>query len=380
MNRCAFTVTVLLLLTLLTAACKPEEPVSQNTGLATLAQHVEGYAQAKPGHPLVFPQDHGSHPDFRIEWWYLTANLQDPAGNTYGAQWTMFRLATQPPEASEPDDLAPRKQMFMAHFAITTPTGHISFQRYSRAGGNALESRAGVIAKPFSVWLDDWTLQSTDADWLPLEVRARQGNHALSLQLQSDAPLIRQGDAGFSQKHPNGGGSYYYSHPFLHASGELEVDGQKVLVTSDAWLDREWSSQFLQPDQVGWDWFSIHLDSGEKLMLFQLRQQSEQQQDENFLQGSLIATNGSLTNLNPGDVQLKVSEQLVVANRLLPLHWQVSIPKLDREFSIKALHPDQWMKVDFPYWEGAVIVSGNGSANHGRGYMELTGYPIQIDK
>ena len=79
MNRSTFTVTVLLLLTLLTAACKPEEPVSQNTGLATLARHVEGYAQAKPGQPLVFPQDHGSHPDFRIEWWYLTANLQDPS-------------------------------------------------------------------------------------------------------------------------------------------------------------------------------------------------------------------------------------------------------------------------------------------------------------
>jgi predicted secreted hydrolase len=151
-------------------------------------------------------------------------------------------------------------------------------------------------------------------------------------------------------------------------------------VTGDAWLDREWSSQFLQPDQVGWDWFSIHLDSGEKLMLFQLRQQSEQHQDENFLQGSLIATDGSLTRLNTGDVQLEISEQLVVENRLLPLHWHVSIPKYGREFSIKALHPDQWMNVDFPYWEGAVIVSGNGPENGGRGYMELTGYPIQVGK
>ena len=115
-------------------------------------------------------------------------------------------------------------------------------------------------------------------------------------------------------------------------------------------------------------------------MLFQLRQQSEQNQDKNFLQGSLIATDGSLTRLNPGDVQLEVSEQLIVANRLLPLHWHVSIPKYGREFSIKALHPDQWMNVDFPYWEGAVIVSGNGSENRGKGYMELTGYPIQIDK
>jgi predicted secreted hydrolase len=380
MKRSTFTVMVLLLLTLLTAACKPEEPVSQNTGLATLARHVEGYAQAKPGQPLVFPQDHGSHPDFRIEWWYLTANLQDPAGNTYGAQWTMFRLATQPPEANESSYLEQRKQMFMAHFAITTLTEHMSFQRYSRAGGNTLDSRAGVIAQPFSVWLDDWVLESTGADWLPLEVRARQGDYALSLLLQSEAPLIRQGDAGFSQKHPNGGGSYYYSHPFLQVSGELEVDGQKVLVTGDAWLDREWSSQFLQPDQVGWDWFSIHLDSGEKLMLFQLRQQSEQHQDENFLQGSLIAIDGSLTRLNTGDVQLEISEQLVVENRLLPLHWHVSIPKYGREFSIKALHPDQWMNVDFPYWEGAVIVSGNGPENGGRGYMELTGYPIQVGK
>jgi len=380
MNLSAYSVTVLLLITLLTAACKPEEPVLQNDGLATLARHIEGYTQAKPGHPLVFPEDHGSHPDYRIEWWYLTANLQDPAGNAYGAQWTIFRLATLPPEAGESNYILDNKQIFMAHFAITTLNEHVSFQRYSRAGGDTLDSRAGVIAHPFSVWLDDWVLESTDAGWLPLEVRARQGDHALNLLLQSEAALVRQGDAGFSQKHPNGGGSYYYSHPFLQVSGELEVDGQKVPVTGDAWLDREWSSQFLQSDQAGWDWFSIHLDSGEKLMFFQLRQQSEQHQDENFLQGSLIATNGSLTRLNPGDVQLEVLEELVVADHLLPLHWRVSIPSFGREFNIRALHPDQWMNVDFPYWEGAVIVSGKGPANRGRGYMELTGYPIQIDK
>ena len=380
MKRRQVSVIAILLTVLFTSACEPERPELPKTGLAVLAQHSEGYAQAGPGHTLVFPQDHGSHPEFRIEWWYLTANLHDPAGNDYGAQWTLFRLAAQPPDKNETANLLQRKQIFMAHFALTTATDHVSFQRYSRAGENKSEARAGVIAQPFSAWLDNWILQSTGATWLPLQLRARQGNYALNLQLQSGAPLIRQGDAGFSQKHPNGGGSYYYSQPFLQASGELEVDGQTVLVTGDAWLDREWSSQFLQEDQVGWDWFSLHLESGEKLMLFQLRQKTEQDQDENFLQGSLMAADGSLTKLNQGDVQLEVLQEFVVADRLLPLHWRLSLPRYDREFDIKALHPDQWMNVDFPYWEGAVIVSGNGVENRGKGYMELTGYPVLTDQ
>lgn len=377
MSRRQSLIAVLTVSTLLLCNCARDEPPTQNSGLAVLAQHAESYTQARPGQPLVFPRDHGPHPGYRIEWWYLTANLNDAEGRAYGAQWTLFRLAARPPGERGLADAWQNDQVFMAHIAITTPDQHVSFQRYSRGNLDQETSRAGVIAEPFSAWLDDWVLKSTTSDWLPLEVSARQDEYAFHLRLHSSLPLVLQGEAGFSQKHPNGGGSFYYSQPYLKASGDLLVNSQVVPVTGEAWLDREWSSQFLQGGQVGWDWFSLHLESGEKLMLFRLRQGGGENQDGVFLHGRLMAPDGSTTPLEPGQIELKPMRETDIAGRDLPLHWHIDLPQINRQFDIRPLHPEQWLDVDFPYWEGAIIVAGNGSKNSGRGYMELTGYPVR---
>jgi predicted secreted hydrolase len=358
------------------SGCEPAVKTDRGTGLDVLAQSADGYAQAKPGRSLNFPADHGPHPDYRIEWWYLTANLQDRSGQRYGAQWTLFRLAVKPPASPESRLTAQNNQVYMAHMAITTPSDHLSFQRYARGGKPGGAARAGVTIEPFSAWLDDWSLHSTGDDWLPLQVRARQGNNWMDLRLQSTSPLVLQGDAGFSAKSTDGGGSYYYSQPFLEASGHLTVAGRDTPVSGKAWLDREWSSQFLQRGQTGWDWFSLHLDSGEKLMLFQVRGPDDPRSG-NFLQGKLMAADGSSTELDPGRIELLPLKNTRVEGRNLPLHWRISLPQIDREFEVQALVEDQWMDVDFPYWEGAVIVSGSGPGNSGEGYMELTGYPIE---
>jgi len=360
----------------LASGCEPAVTPDRGTGLDVLAQSADGYAQAKPGRSLNFPADHGPHPDYRIEWWYLTANLRDRSGQRYGAQWTLFRLAVKPPASPENGLTAQNDQVYMAHMAITTPSDHLSFQRYARGGSPGAETRAGVTTEPFAAWLDDWSLHSTGNDWLPLQVRARQGNNSMDLRLQSTSPLVLQGNAGFSAKSTDGGGSYYYSQPFLEASGHLTVAGRETPVSGMAWLDREWSSQFLQRGQNGWDWFSLHLDSGEKLMLFQVRGPDGPGND-NFLQGKLMAADGSSTELDPGRMKLLPLQKTRVAGRNLPLHWRISLPQIDREFEVQALVEDQWMDVDFPYWEGAVIVSGSGPGNSGEGYMELTGYPVE---
>lgn len=365
---------VLLTAVLLLAACNSDKQQLEGSDFSVLAQHAVSFEQARPGHLLSFPRDHGPHPDYRIEWWYLTANLTDPEDNAYGAQWTLFRLAVQPGGKNELDSGWHSDQVFMAHFAVTTPDDHVSFQRYSRGAQESSLARAGVDTTPFSAWLDDWTLRSTETGWLPLQVKAQQDDYALHLQLQSDAQPILQGDAGFSQKHPDGGGSYYYSQPFLKADGELTVAGQTIPVSGEAWLDREWGSQFLQADQQGWDWFSLHLENGEKLVLFQLRQLSAESPDENYLHGSLITADGSTVSLDPEQIQLKVLEKTVVSGRTLPMNWQIDLPQVGRQIRIDALHPEQWMDVDFPYWEGVIIASGKGPENRGRGYMELTGY------
>jgi predicted secreted hydrolase len=366
---------IFTVLAVFSGGCGPGENSEQGSDFAVLAQHAEGYEQARPGQPLSFPLDHGPHPGYRIEWWYLTANLSDTSGRSYGAQWTLFRLSVHPPETRSAAKTSLNNQVFMAHVAVTTPDDHVSFQRYARGGENQESDRAGVTSRPFFAWLDDWALKSTGPDWLPLEVQARQDDYALHLQLDGNAPPVVQGDAGFSQKHTNGGGSIYYSQPFLQASGVLLVNGETIAVSGDAWLDREWSSQFLQADQSGWDWFSLHLDSGEKLVLFQLRQLPGSMHDDNFLYGRLIAADGEPTALVPELIKLTVLDEAVVAGRSLPVHWRIELPQIDRLFELKTLHPRQWMNVDFPYWEGVITVTGSGPGNRGRGYMELTGYP-----
>jgi predicted secreted hydrolase len=374
-KRCRHPFTVLLAALFLATACDSGEDQLKGSDFAVLTQHADAYQQAKPGQALSFPRDHGPHPGFRIEWWYLTANLNDVEGKPYGAQWTLFRLAVEPPGTLEPGSNWQRNQIFMAHMAITTPDDHVSFQRYARGAANLSLARAGIDARPFSARLDDWILQSTGTDWLPLEVQARQDEYALHLKLQSDAAPILQGDRGFSQKHPDGGGSFYYSQPFLKAIGELTVAGQTIPVSGEAWLDREWGSQFLQTDQVGWDWFSLHLESGEKLMLFQLRQKPGINPDSNFLYGSLIAPDGSTRPLDTDQIKLAVLQESVVMGRNLPVRWRIELPSINRYLKVEALHSDQWMDVDFPYWEGVVAVNGDGPQNNGQGYMELTGYP-----
>ena len=361
-------------LALLLTACGADEPGQGAQDFAILAQAAEGYEQASPGRRIEFPADHGAHPEYRIEWWYLTANLEDAEGRPHGAQWTLFRTALRPPGDTELQNPWQTGQVYMAHFALTWPGGHRGFQRYARGGDHDGEAQAAVHARPFAAWLDDWSLASTGEAWLPLEARAAQDGFAMQLNLGSDRPPVLQGEGGFSQKHPGGGGSHYYSQPFLEASGWLEIEGRRVEVSGQAWLDREWSSQFLQADQQGWDWIALHLESGEKLMLFQLRPQAGSSAGA-YRHAVLIGADGGKREIGPGELELEPSRHEKVAGRRLPLVWEIRLPTLDRELTVEALHRDQWMDVDFPYWEGAVTVSGDSLGERGVGYMELTGYP-----
>ena len=165
---------------LLLCACRSETPAGGETDLTVLAQGAEGYAQARPGTQLEFPRDHGSHPDFRIEWWYLTANLEDARGRPYGMQWTLFRYAMQPPGEAEPDTPWQNPQLFMAHLGLTTPDGHVSFQRYARGGDHEGVAQAGVTAAPFAAWLDDWSMTSIAAGAGDMKCRAVSGREILA--------------------------------------------------------------------------------------------------------------------------------------------------------------------------------------------------------
>ena len=260
----------------------------------------------------------------------------------------------------------------MAHMAITLPDRHVAFQRYARGGdhdGVVQAGRDGRCPSP-----PGWTTGAWPAPgpigcrWICLPGRTIT---SCTCGWRATALWCCRVKAGFSQKHSAGGGSYYYSQPFLEVSGYLVLGDEVVKVSGQGWLDREWSSQFLAPDQGGWDWFALHLDNGEKLMLFRLRPLDG---GEDFRHGVLIAPDGGKQSLDPAQIHFDVLEETTVAGRRLPLRWRIDLPGIGRSLEVGALRPDQWMDVDFPYWEGAVTVAGSGPENSGRGYMELTGY------
>lgn len=342
---------------------------------------VEGYAKVVPGKVLEFPKDHGMHPEYRIEWWYITANLKDKQGRDWGFQWTLFRQAMDAKPVLQGWE---SNQLWMAHAAISAPGQHRFAERYARGGiGQAGVTVAGSSdqSQPnFEVWLDDWSWKAESTNPFPSQLSFSIDDTDVNVQLRSDEPWVLQGNQGFSQKSGEGQASYYYSQPKIQVQGDIVYQGKTLEVNGNAWLDREWSSQPLAESQQGWDWFSLHLNDGRSLMVFQLRQDS----GDNWLSGSLVDIDGSSQSLSSADIQLKVLERRKItlpqtakpglAKQVdLPLRWEISLPSLDQRWEVEALYDNQWMGTQFPYWEGVVRVGG-GSA--GMGYMELTGYPL----
>ena len=354
----------------------PSSVVAEDS-FRVLRQQLDGYAKVVPGKRFIFPDDHGIHPDFRIEWWYLTANLKDKQGRDWGMQWTLFR---QSMDAKPVLKGWSSNQLWMAHAAITTPDGHLHEQRFARGGIN----QAGVTAakrselnkqvgENFAVWIDDWSWLAKSANPFPSDLTFAIGDTQLTLKLTSNKPWVLNGKAGYSQKSGQGQASYYYSQPHIEVEGSVTKQGERIALSGHAWLDREWSSQPLSENQQGWDWFSLHLTSGQALMVYRLRQTD----GKHWLSGSWIEVDGTSQPLGPKDIIITALDNHSVKAGTkevnLPLNWTIQLPKRGKQWNVKALYKQQWMDTQFPYWEGVVKVDG-GKA--GVGYMELTGYPI----
>lgn len=325
-------------------------------GYAGLGGSAEGFDIPQPGYQFEFHRDHGPHPGFRIEWWYLTANLTGEDGRDYGIQWTLFRSALKPLEAEGWQS----PQLWMGHAAVTTPETHYFAERLSRGG----IGQAGVTAAPFEAWIDEWHMRGPDPSSVALSASGLE--FAYDLTLNAQGPLVFHGDAGYSVKSADGQASYYYSQPFYTVEGILHLPGGDVAVTGQGWLDREWSSQPLAADQSGWDWFSLSFDDGDKLMAFRLRGGRG-----DFTAATWIASDGTTTPVPDGSVSFTPLNTARVAGRDVPVQWRVTLPDRNLDVEVSAITPGAWMGTRFEYWEGPVTVSGS---HQGRGYLEMTGY------
>jgi predicted secreted hydrolase len=371
----------LLSFVLILAACAPAAPAAPPARL-TLAEALSGgagqpFARALAPRPFTFPRDHGPHEEFAAEWWYYTGNLDTADGRHFGYQLTFFRFGLAPGAPRRPSDFA-ANSIYMAHFALAdVATGRFAaFDRFSRGAAGL----AGAQGEPFRVWLDDWSATGAGPQGLPMRLHAAEGDLAIDLTLESGKPPVLQGDRGLSQKSAEpGNASYYYSLTRMPTSGTVQAGGARHTVRGLSWMDREWSTSALGPDQAGWDWFALQLSDGRDLMFYRLRLKDGTA--DPYSGGLLVAADGSARRLARDDVQLDVLGQWRSphSGATYPSGWRLRVPATGLDLRIIPYLPNQELPLAVVYWEGAVRIDGEaaGAPVTGAGYVELTGYAEQ---
>ncbi|MEM1094320.1 MAG: lipocalin-like domain-containing protein, partial [Bacteroidota bacterium] len=315
------------------------------------------------------------HPDFKLEWWYLTGNLATAEGRRFGYQFTIFRNAIAPPPdgyAADTTDWTTR-QLYFAHFAVTDVEAEefYAFERFSR-GASGL---AGAQAEPFRVWIEDWSITQAEDALMPLRVTSAGGDVRIDFALTQTKPTVLQGKDGLSQKGEGvGNASYYYSMTRLATEGTIQIGDQTYAIGGESWMDREWSTSMLSGTQEGWDWFSVQLDDGRDLMYFQLREDDPNATP--YTHSVLIGQDGTTQDLGPVNLTVLDTWTSPASGIAYPSGWRMEAPAQDLALTITPLIPNQELDVVVRYWEGAVRIEGvsAGEPIGGYGYVEMTGY------
>ncbi|CAB9494784.1 lipocalin-like domain-containing protein [Alteromonas macleodii] len=420
-------------------------------------QSSDAFTSVERNTYVELPEDHKSHPDFQLEWWYLTFVLSGEDGQEFGLQYTLFRFNTDAASGKSTYEPVVRNwangQQWMGHASLHTLEHHYFEERFANGGvGNAY-----VKSAPFTTVIDDWVWKATQTEpeskatedskamfpstltfafgqqhtrdtnqlpnatskpteeVLPRSDEAQNGaddralpadtqlnnevvpmNKAVkvALNLNSSGPFIKQGDNGYSKKTQDERlRSYYYSQPFINAKGTMNIEGNNIKVEGKGWFDHEWTSHLANSEALGWDWFSLHLNDGSKLMAFRMHantnreEKSETKNTEVFTTASYINKNGMKENVEQANLSITPTGYELIQKeskqdgkqgnehdssvRSVPTAWRIQLPTKNIDISVSAFKEKQWNNSLFPYFEGRVEVEGSHS---GSGFMELTGY------
>ena len=341
---------------------------------------TKGFSLAEKPIPFNFPEDHGQHPSFRNEWWYYTGNLEDHSGRRFGYQFTIFRNALSPLKFKN-DSNWRTNQIYMGHFALTDVEENRFFfsERFSRESPQL----AGARTVPFRIWLEDWEVTgNAEKNNFPQKITAKTETVEIVLELSSLKPLVLQGNQGYSKKGSlPGNASYYYSFTRMDTHGTINIQGREFSVHGSSWMDREWSTSALEKGQKGWDWFALQLSDGREIMLYQIRR-GNGKADFNS-KGVIIDEVGHSRELDWKELNLElISNWTSPETRIkYPSGWRLSIPSENLNLEIQPLIEKQELRTSINYWEGAVEVKSlkEESILKGVGYVELTGYLVNID-
>ncbi len=373
-------------LVLLVAACggavppETEDPggAGLRVGEALGGEVTDGFRRADAPRAFEFPRDHGPHPGFRNEWWYVTGNLDGPEGERLGFHITFFRVGLASELAGEArwhDSAWASPDIWMAHTAVIDREAghHASEERFVRDAAGL----AGATEPVGRIWVEDWELAGLDQDRWMLDFSVN--DYRLRLELEPQRAPVLQGEGGLSQKGPEpGDASYYYSVPRIAVRGEIERGARgRLPVTGAAWMDREWSTSVLAEDQVGWDWFALQFDAGLDVMYYELRRPDGTPHP--LSKGRWMPADADDWLLAHDQVELEPRRWATQpSGHRYPVEWNMRIEPPDgsapHEFVVRAIRDEQEMDTIIRYWEGAVDILDSRGEPIGRGFAELTGY------
>jgi predicted secreted hydrolase len=333
------------------------------------------WQQAAPGYKYEFPRDHAAHPENKIEWWYYTGNVTAADGRRFGFQVTFFRVGIDFKPAN-PSQWAVR-DLYMTHLAVSDARG----QRYRFAeklsrGGPGL---AGAKSDRYYVWNDDWSA-GLDPNGKHV-LKAIDKECGIDLTLSEGKPIVIHGINGISQKGAQpGNASHYYSFTRMPTTGTIVIDGERVAVSGESWMDHETGTSFLEPEQQGWDWFALQLSDHRELMLYRLRRGDGSRDPRSS--GTLVDANGKATHLTNDDFLLTPGTKMFKSanGAQYPIEWKVSIPAQRIELTVTTPLADQELSLvkstGVAYWEGMIDLAGSVGSQPvtGSGYLEMTGY------
>lgn len=335
---------------------------------------AQDWAKIQPPLEFEFPRDHGSHPSYRTEWWYVTGTISDSDETQYGYQVTFFRTGLDPGKHAEGDSNLRPRQVLFGHVALADIANGVfhNSDRFRRLDG----LMAGASQQEIRLWLEDWEMVQDPGGTIRFKASIRSADINFDFTLQPTKPLVRQGQGGYSQKGDDpGNASAYLTWPRLKTAGTLKLEGREREVEGISWFDHEWGTSQLGEGVVGWDWFGLRLEDGRDLMLYRLRNEAGEATPHSS--GALIAPDGTIQSLGPKDFTMTPLEtwRSPESNAEYPIAWRINIPSKTLVLQIEAEIPncelDSLGATGLVYWEGPVRVKGTIS---GEGYGEFTGY------
>ena len=340
------------------------------------AAGANGFAVAEPGYRFVFPRDHGPHPTYQTEWWYYTGRLTAESGRTYGYQLTFFRRGIDAVAVRNNPSKWALKNVFLAHFAITDDSQKRFL--YAEKANRPGVATAGADSKRFKVWNGPWSAEERDG---VIVLSAVASDRSILLRLKPSRDPVIHGADGISLKGPGKSQtSHYYSMTRMETSGTLTINNRLETVKGLSWMDHEFGSNQLAQEQVGWDWFGLHLDNGMDLMLYRIRRADGTV--ERASSGTLIQPDGRVIHLPREAFAYSVRDVWTSpkTRTVYPSRWVISVPDHGIELAIQPTVADQELvtthSTRVTYWEGSVSVKGRAGDVEvaGSGYAELTGY------